>query len=195
MDGAFGLWARASAHRGLTEKVDRADSWTVDGRKLLNTPYDSAMVIVRERDALAATMNSDAAYSTASADAQTNLTLEFSRRPRGIPVWAALRTLGRDGVAGLVDRTVALAAEAAQGLRQAGYTVVNRVVLNQLIARAGTPKETTRIVAAAQASGQTWFESSEWQGEPVLRISVSSWRTTPADLRALVDLLRGLRQA
>lgn len=192
VDGAFGLWARASKHRALTDGVDGADSWTVDGHKWLNTPYDSAMVIVADRAQLAEAMNSDAAYSAASADAQKNLTLEFSRRPRGVAIWAALRTLGRDGVADLIERTVALAGRIADGLGDSGYTVENRVVINQVIVRAGTAADTTRIAAAAQASGRTWFGTSVWRGEPVLRISVSSWRTTHADVDDLLALLRDL---
>ncbi|MDQ3159838.1 MAG: pyridoxal-dependent decarboxylase, partial [Pseudomonadota bacterium] len=100
VDGAFGLWARTStAKRHLTAGIDGADSWTVDGHKWLNTPYDGAMAICRDAEALAAAMNSDAAYSAAAVYAQKNLTLEFSRRARGVPIWAALRTLGREGVA------------------------------------------------------------------------------------------------
>lgn len=194
VDGAFGLWARASAHRGLTDGVDGADSWTVDGHKWLNTPYDTAMVVVRDPAALAEAMNSDAAYSTTSADPQKNLTLEFSRRARGVPVWAALRSLGRDGVADLVERTVAMTAEVAAGLRASGYTVLNRVVLNQIIASAGTDEQTARVIAAAQASGRTWFGSSVWGGRLVLRISVSSWRTRPEHIHDLLDLLGELRQ-
>ncbi|MEG8275280.1 pyridoxal phosphate-dependent decarboxylase family protein [Streptomyces sp. AHA2] len=193
VDGAFGLWARASAHSALADGVDLADSWTVDGHKWLNTPYDCAMVIVRDRAALARTMTSEAAYTQADGDAQRNLTLEFSRRARGVPVWAALRALGRDGVADLVERSVALAERAAAGLREAGYTVVNRVVLNQIIAHAATPQDTARVIAAAQASGAVWFGSSVWQGVPVMRISVSSWRTTGDDIDALVELLASLR--
>ncbi|WP_250008278.1 pyridoxal-dependent decarboxylase [Actinoplanes sp. M2I2] len=194
VDGAFGLWARASAHRALTGGVDGADSWTVDGHKWLNTPYDAAMVVVRDPQALAETMNADAEYSTTAADSQRNLTLEFSRRARGVPVWAALRSLGRDGVADLVERTVAMSADLAAGLRVAGYTVLNRVVLNQIIASAGSDDETLRVVDEAQASGRTWFGSSRWRGRPVLRISVSSWRTRPEDIRDLLELLRELRR-
>lgn len=194
VDGAFGLWARASAHAQLASGVEDADSWTVDGHKWLNTPYDSAMVIVRDRAALAATLTSDAAYTGAADDAQRNLTLEFSRRARGVPVWAALRSLGREGVADLVERTVALANRAATGLREAGYTVPNRVVLNQVLVHADTPERTARILGEAQSSGVTWFGAGTWQGIPVMRISVSSWRTSEADIDALVDLLAALHR-
>ena len=108
VDGAFGLWARAcAATRHLTAGIDGADSWTTDGHKWLNTPYDGAMGICREPQALAGAMNSDAVYFTASADSQKNLGIEFSRRARGIPIWAVLRTLGRDGSTNSWRATVA----------------------------------------------------------------------------------------
>lgn len=194
VDGAFGLWARASGHRGLTEGIDSADSWTTDGHKWLNTPYDGAMVICRDADALAAAMNSDAAYASASKDAQKNLTLEFSRRARGVPIWAALRALGRDGVAEMVERHCALARRIAEGLREAGYEVVNRVVLNQVLVRAGSDEETARIRAAVEASGEAWFGATVWRGQPAFRISVSSWRTGEAEADGLVALLVRLRR-
>jgi glutamate/tyrosine decarboxylase-like PLP-dependent enzyme len=150
---------------------------------------DGAMVIIGDREALAEAMNADAAYSTASADAQKNLNPEFSRRARDVPVWAALRTLGRQGVAELVERDVRLAQRIADGLRRAGYVVLNRVVLNQVLAAAETPADTVRIREAAQASGQAWFGSSVWNDWPAFRISVSSWRTTDRDADDLVSLL------
>ena len=193
VDGAFGLWARAATCAGLARGIEGADSWTTDGHKWLNTPYDSAMAICRDAQALAAAMNSDAAYSTASADAQKNLTLEFSRRARGVAIWAALRTLGRRGVAALVDRHCAQARRIADGLRAAGYEIVNRVVLNQVLVRAGSDEQTTALREAAQASGEAWFGPTLWQGRPAFRISVSSWRTTDADADRLVALLTRLR--
>ena len=193
VDGAFGLWARATRHRDLTTAVERADSWTVDGHKWLNTPYDSAAVIVRDRDALVAAMHAGAAYSATTSDDQSNLTLEFSRRARGVSIWAALRSLGRQGVAEQIERTIALAKEAADGLREGGYTVLNRPVLNQVLLRAEDAAATARILAAAQASGKTWFGGTVWRGEPAFRISVSSWRTRSADIAELIALLRDLR--
>lgn len=192
VDGAFGLWARASLKAHLTDGVDDADSWTTDGHKWLNTPYDGAMVICRDADVLAAAMNSDAVYLTASADAQKNLTLEFSRRARGIPVWAALRALGRAGVAAMIERHCAQAARIADGLRVAGYEVLNRVVLNQVLVRAATDEQTVAIRQAAQASGEVWFGPTVWQGRPAFRISVSSWRTEDEHVEHLVNLLTSL---
>ena len=194
VDGAFGLWVRASSHADLAAGVDGADSWTTDAHKWLNTPYDGAMAICRDAEALSAAMNSDAVYASAARDAQKNLTLEFSRRARGIAVWAALRTLGRHGVATLIERHCALARRIADGLGKAGFEIVNRVVLNQILVRAGPDEETTAIREAAQASGEVWFGPTVWQGRPAFRISVSSWRTTDADADRLVALLAGLRK-
>ncbi|KVT76025.1 pyridoxal-dependent decarboxylase [Burkholderia ubonensis] len=192
VDGAFGLWARASSKAALTDGIDGADSWTTDGHKWLNTPYDGAMVICRDADALAVAMNAAVAYSSAERDAQMNLNLEFSRRARGIPIWAALRALGRDGVAAMIDRHCALASRVATGLRAAGYDVLSRVVLNQVLVRAATDAQTVAIREAAQASGDVWFGPTVWQGRPAFRISVSSWRTEEAHVDRLVDLLAGL---
>jgi glutamate/tyrosine decarboxylase-like PLP-dependent enzyme len=193
VDGAFGLWARASAHRHLTDGIDQADSWTTDGHKWLNTPYDTAMAICRDADALAGSMNSDAVYATATKDAQMNLTLEFSRRARGVPIWAALRSLGRAGIAEMVDRHCEQATRLAEGLGSAGYTILNRVVLNQVLVRADSDETTVAIREAAQASGEIWFGSSVWRGRPAFRLSVSSWRTTGEHVERAIELLARLR--
>lgn len=194
VDGAFGLWARASSSAHLAEGVELADSWTSDGHKWLNTPYDSAMAICRDADALAAAMNSDAAYATASKDAQKNLTLEFSRRARGVAIWAALASLGRDGLREMIDRHIRQAFELAEALRAGGYRVLNRVVLNQVLVRADSDEQTIAIREAAQASGEVWFGPTVWQGRPAFRLSLSSWRTTDEDVRALAELLLRLKR-
>jgi glutamate/tyrosine decarboxylase-like PLP-dependent enzyme len=194
VDGAFGLWSRASpALRHLTDGVEDADSWTTDGHKWLNTPYDCAMAICRDPDALAEAMNSDAVYAVGSKHAQKNLTLEFSRRPRGIPVWAALRTLGRSGVAAMVERHCAQAARLAEGLKDAGFDVLNRVVLNQVIVRGRDDNETARIRLAVEQSGEAWFGPSVWQGRPAFRLSVSSWRTEDRHIDRLIAQMKSLR--
>lgn len=193
VDGAFGLWARANpSTRHLTEGIEGADSWTTDGHKWLNTPYDGAMGICRDAGALAAAMNSDAAYATASADSQKNLGIEFSRRARGIPVWAALRSLGRDGVARMVERHCVQARMLADGLRAAGFEVLNRVVLNQVLLRAGSDERTNAVREAANATGRIWFGPTVWQGRPAFRLSVSSWRTTDADIEEAIAVLEPL---
>lgn len=193
VDGAFGLWARASSAAALAAGVEQADSWTTDGHKWLNTPYDGAMAICRDAEALATAMNSDAAYASASRDAQKNLNLEFSRRARGVPIWAALASLGRDGLRELIDRHLRQAGHLAERLRGAGYQVLNRVVLNQVLVRADNDEQTLAIRLAAQASGDVWFGPTLWQGRPAFRLSVSSWRTTDADIERLAELLVRLK--
>lgn len=194
VDGAFGLWTRASSSAHLATGVELADSWTSDGHKWLNTPYDSAMAICRDADALAAAMNSDAAYATASKDAQKNLTLEFSRRARGIAVWAALAALGRDGLRSMIDRHIRQAGQLAETLRAGGYQVLNRVRLNQVLVRGDSDAQTVAIREAAQASGEVWFGPTMWQGRPAFRLSISSWRSTDADIAALAELLLRLKR-
>ena len=190
VDGAFGLWARAAPQlRHLTLGVEGADSWTTDGHKWLNTPYDGAMAVCRDPQALARVMNSDAAYSSASADAQKNLTLEFSRRARGIPIWAALRSLGKTGVEDLVTRHHAQAARIGVALGEAGFEVLNRVVLNQVLVRGTDDAATLAILAQVQNSGRSWFGGTVWQDRPAFRISLSSFRTEERHVDQLIDLL------
>ncbi|MDR3437233.1 pyridoxal-dependent decarboxylase [Telmatospirillum sp.] len=189
VDGAFGLWARASSRRPLTDGIEEADSWTTDGHKWLNTPYDGAVAICRDAEALAQAMNADAAYATASRDAQKNLTLEFSRRARGIPIWAALRTLGRTGVAELVDRHCDEAAYLADRLRNGNLDVLNRVVLNQVLVRCGDDENTARVRQTVVDTGVGWFGNTVWRGRPAFRISLSSWRTQHDDIVRLADAL------
>ncbi|WP_372866228.1 aspartate aminotransferase family protein [Pseudomonas sp.] len=194
VDGAFGLWARASSSAALADGVELADSWTTDGHKWLNTPYDGAMAICRDADALASAMNCDAVYASASKDAQKNLTLEFSRRARGVPIWAALSSLGRAGLREMIDRHIRQASHLATQLRAAGYQVLNRVVLNQVLLRADSDRQTLAIRVAAQSSGQVWFGPTVWQGRPAFRLSVSSWRTSDADIETLIEVLRELKR-
>lgn len=190
VDGAFGLWARASSRRALTDGVDLADSWTTDGHKWLNTPYDSAMAICRDRAALAAAMASDAPYLTPDPDAQRNLTLEFSRRARGLGIWAVLRTLGREGVATLVDGHCDLALDLAERLRGAGFEVLNRPVLNQVLVRGASDDETARVRQRVIAAGDVWFGTTAWAGRSAFRLSISSWRTNMIHVQRLADLLQ-----
>lgn len=194
VDGAFGLWARASSSAHLAAGIEQADSWTCDGHKWLNTPYDSAMAICRDASALAAAMNSDAAYAMASAHAQTNLTLEFSRRARGVAIWAALANLGRDGLRRMIDRHIRQARLLADALSAGGYQVLNQVPLNQVLVRADSDAQTDAIREAVQGSGEAWFGPTRWQGRPAFRLSVSSWRTTDEDIQALAELLLRLKR-
>jgi glutamate/tyrosine decarboxylase-like PLP-dependent enzyme len=189
IDGAFGLWARASSSASLCEGIDAADSWTADGHKWLNTPYDSAFAICRDAEALEAAMSSDAVYAPSEPGAQQNLTLEFSRRARGIPIWAALRTLGRNGLREMVDRNIAQAKEIGEALVSIGYTLPTPVVLNQVLARASDDLKTARVCEFMQSSGAGWFGMTRWNGRAAFRISVCSHRTNHEHVTRLIAAL------
>jgi glutamate/tyrosine decarboxylase-like PLP-dependent enzyme len=191
VDGAFGRWARAStAKNDLVDGVDQADSWAVDAKKWLNVPQDSGIAIVREPDALKAAMSKTAAYLTPSRHRDPmQWTPEASRRARGVEIWTALRTLGREGVAGLVDRTRRYASAAAAHLERAGFEVLNDVVLNQVLISFGSAETTTRVVRAVQEDGTCWCGATIWKGRTAMRISVSSWKTTDEDLEKSLDAI------
>jgi glutamate/tyrosine decarboxylase-like PLP-dependent enzyme len=189
VDGAFGLWAAASAtKRPLVAGIETADSWGTDGHKWLNVPYDSGYAFCAHPDAHAAAMAYTAAYLTGTSPAMVrspgDYVLESSRRARGYATWAALRELGRSGVAELVDRCCALAQRFASQLAAvAGISVVNDVVLNQVLVRFGDDDAiTARVIETVQRSGECWMGSTVWRGQRLMRISVSSWRTTEADV-------------
>ncbi len=188
VDGAFGLWAMASPRlRSLAAGIERADSWATDGHKWLNVPYDSGLAIVREATALTGAMASSAAYLVA--DGQRDgfaYVPEMSRRARGVEVWAALRGLGRRGVAAMVDRCVAHARRFADGLRAGGHTILNDVALNQVLVSFGDAERTRRVIVAVQRDGTCWCGGTVWQGRTAMRISVSSWATTEADVEASI---------
>ena len=189
VDGAFGLWAKASPrYAHLVQGAERADSWSTDAHKWLNVPYDCGLAFVRDGQALAAAMAIQAAYIPA-ADAQRNpfdYTPEFSRRSRGVEVWAALRALGRRGLAAMIERNCAAAQRFAERLAAAGCEILNDVVLNQVLVSFGEPQETERVIAAVQADGTCWVGGTVWQGRTAMRISVCSWATTEADVGASV---------
>jgi glutamate/tyrosine decarboxylase-like PLP-dependent enzyme len=192
VDGAFGLWAAASpALRDLVDGVADADSWATDAHKLLNVPYDSGVAIVRDRAAHAAAMNSfaGAVYIPEPEHDeryQAEWVPEFSRRARGIAVYAAIRELGRRGVAELVERCCANARLMADALRgEDGVTVLNDVVFNQVLIRFGAngTNVTDRVIDAVQREGTCWMSGTQWDGEPAMRISVCNWRTSEDDIR------------
>ena len=192
VDGAFGLWAAADPGRAdQVAGVAAADSWATDAHKWLNTTYDCGIALVRDPAALRAAMQATAAYlPTAEHREAMNLTPQSSQRARGAEVWAVLASLGRDGVAGLVERTCRLARRFADGLRAAGYEVLNDVVLNQVLVDFGGPDRTAAVVAAVQRDGTCWCGPTSWQGRPAMRISVSAWNTTAADIdRSLTAVL------
>ncbi|MGC9371200.1 MAG: pyridoxal phosphate-dependent decarboxylase family protein [Paracoccaceae bacterium] len=190
VDGAFGLWAKASPRlRHFAEGAELADSWTVDGHKWLNTPYDGSIGICRKPGALSEAMNSDAAYSSASPDSQKNLGIEFSRRARGIAIWAALRSLGRQGLAEMFERHCRQARHMAGALEAAGATVLNRVVLNQVLFRLETDEETRACMQHAVDTGKIWFGPTVWQGKTACRLSLSNWQSSDETIRAAVETL------
>ena len=194
VDGAFGLWAAAAPSQAyLTEGIEKADSWATDAHKWLNVPYDSGLALVHEADMLRAAMAITAEYLPTSTVHRnpSDYTPELSRRARGVEVWAALRHLGRKGVAELVERCCRHAQRFAEGLSKAGYQILNEVVLNQVLVSFGDPEKTSRVIAGIQADGTCWCGGTEWQGQTAMRISTSSWATTDEDVeRSLEAMLR-----
>ena len=197
VDGAFGLWASTAPSRAyLTEGIKNADSWATDAHKWLNVPYDSGLAIVRDTDALRAAMAITAEYLPTSTPYRnpSDYTPELSRRARGVEIWAALRHLGREGVAELIDRCCRHARRFAEELGKAGYQILNEVVLNQVLVSFGDPETTNRAIAAIQAEGTCWCGGTIWQGHTAMRISVSSWATTDDDVdRSIEAILRTVR--
>jgi glutamate/tyrosine decarboxylase-like PLP-dependent enzyme len=200
VDGAFGLWAAANPPtRHLTAGVGTADSWAVDGHKWLNVPYDSGYAFCAHPEAQAAAMSYTAAYLTGQGEgprAPGDYVLESSRRARGFTTWAALRQLGRTGVADLVERCCALARRFADQLAASGRaTVANDVVLNQVLAGFGDDERTDRVIAAVQGSGECWMGGTTWHGRRLMRISVSNWRTTEDDVDRSVAAILAAAEA
>ncbi len=193
VDGAFGLWAAASpSYMHFMDGYGAAESWATDAHKWLNVPYDSGVAFVRDPEMLRGAMSLTAAYlPTGEHREPTQYTPELSRRARGVDIWAALKSLGRSGLAEIIERNCRCAARFAEGLGAAGYEVLNEVVLNQVLVSFGAPETTRRVIEAIQAEGTCWCGPTVWQGHTAMRISVSSWRTTEADVeRCLAAMLR-----
>ena len=193
MDGAFGLWAAACPDRAhLAAGIRAAHSWATDAHKWLNVPYDSGIAFVRDPQHLKASMSSRAAYLIAGDTREpSHYTPELSRRARGVEAWAALRSLGRSGLADLIERNCRYARRFAAGLKDAGYEVLNEVVLNQVLVSFGSNERTRQVVSRIQEDGTCWCGGTEWQGHAAMRISVSSWATTAEDVeRSLGAIIR-----
>ncbi len=195
VDGAFGLWAGASPSKAyLVDGVDLADSWSCDGHKWLNVPYDCGFAICAHPQVHAGSLSYTASYLTGQGGptpALGDLVPESSRRARGFAVWAALRELGREGAADLVDRCCTLAQRFADGLVAGGAEVVNDIVLNQVLVSFGTDARTDRIIDAVQRDGTCWLGGTTWRGRRLMRVSVSNWSTTEADVdRSVAAILR-----
>jgi glutamate/tyrosine decarboxylase-like PLP-dependent enzyme len=187
VDGAFGLWAAAAPSLApLVRGMAGADSWATDAHKWLNVPYDCGLAFVRSPDALRAAMAITAEYLPASTGPRSpsDFTPELSRRARGVEVWAALKSLGRSGLVEMIEASCAHARRFAEGLRAASFDVRNEVVLNQVLVSFGAEAATRRVVAAIQEDGTCWCGATVWQGRAAMRISISGWATSAADVEA-----------
>jgi glutamate/tyrosine decarboxylase-like PLP-dependent enzyme len=192
VDGAFGLWARVAPSRApLVDGMEQADSWATDGHKWLNVPYDSGIAFVRDGEALRRSMAVSAEYLPTQSPQRnpSDYTPELSRRARGVDVWAALRSLGRSGLAELVERNCRQARRFAEGLQSAGFPILNEVALNQVLVSFGDAATTRRVIAAIQEDGTCWCGETVWQGKTAMRISVISWATTDADVGRSIDAI------
>lgn len=192
VDGAFGLWAAASPRlRHLTDGMAAADSWATDAHKTLNVPYDCGVALVREAAALVSVFGVDADYLIGVAGDPTERVPELSRRARGFPVWAALRSLGRDGLSDLIDQLCARATQMATGLAEIpGAEVVNHVAFTQVMTSFGDDARTAEVGRRLLADGEAVFTPATWRGQGAQRCSVSSWATTPADVDRTLTAVR-----
>jgi glutamate/tyrosine decarboxylase-like PLP-dependent enzyme len=193
VDGAFGLWAAVSPlYADLLEGASDADSWAIDCHKWLNVPYDSGLAVVRQAEHLRSAMALSAAYLQAGGVREPcHYTPEVSRRARGIELWAAMRSLGREGLKDLIERNCRLARIFAERFQGAGFEVLNEVVLNQVLVSFGSAEETRRVIDDVQQEGTCWCGGTQWHGRTAMRISVSSWATSEDDVeQSLAAILR-----
>ena len=193
VDGAFGLWAAAAPSlRSLTAGIASADSWATDAHKTLNVPYDNGLAIVADSAAMYAAMGEHAAYLIQDERPDPFASVpEFSRRARGFTVWAALRSLGRSGVAEMVEGFCARASQFAAGLSAIdGVEVLNDVVYTQVCVSFGPDEVTREVARRLLAEGTAWMTPSTWRGRAVLRISVSNWRTGADDVERTLEAVR-----
>jgi glutamate/tyrosine decarboxylase-like PLP-dependent enzyme len=198
VDAAFGFWAAASPRRAhLAEGMSLADSWATDAHKWLNVPYDCGLALVRHPEALQGAMGIRAAYLPDEDRREpSRFGPELSRRARGVEVWAALKQLGRQGLAELIERCCTHAGRFAEGLEAAGYEILNEVRLNQVLVSFGSAARTQHVLETVQAGGTCWCSGTQWQGRTAMRISVSSWATTADDVeRSLAAILQAAARA
>jgi glutamate/tyrosine decarboxylase-like PLP-dependent enzyme len=196
IDGAFGLWAAACAQtRHLTQGMALADSWSVDGHKTLNTPYDCGVVLCRNRQALTQALQSTGAYMELSAERDGMMYApEISRRARGIELWALLKTMGRSGVDALIARLCDRAAYFGQLLAASGFSVLNEVVFNQVLVACASDEETRATLGKVQEGGVCWCGGSTWEDRAVIRVSACSWMTTRKDVERSVEAFVAARE-
>jgi glutamate/tyrosine decarboxylase-like PLP-dependent enzyme len=197
VDGAFGLWAAAApSRRDLVAGCGRADSWATDAHKWLNVPYDSGVAFCAHPEAHRAAMGVHAEYLVHDESNRDPMDFnpEFSRRARGFPVYAAIRQLGRSGIAEIVERTCACARRFAEEMaRVPGVEVLNDVVLNQVLFRFEDDERTNAAMAAVQESGEAWMSGTTWDGRAAIRLSVSNWQTTEDDIERTVAAFAAAR--
>lgn len=192
VDGAFGLWAAASpAKSHLCSGFGAADSWATDAHKWLNVPYDSGIAFVRDQAALKSAMAITAEYLMTETEFRnpSDFTPELSRRARGVDVWAALKSLGRVGLAEMIDRCCSNASRFAAGFRAAGFEILNDVALNQVLVSFGDDTTNRSIIHEIQEEGTCWCGVTVWQGKSAMRISVSNWSTTEDDVDRSLDAI------
>lgn len=197
VDGAFGLWARVAPSRAfLLDGLEEADSWATDLHKWLNVPYDSGIAFVRNKESLSAAMAITADYLPTESQHRnpSDYTPELSRRARGVEVWAALLSLGRSGLSDMIERTCRHARRFAEAFSNAGFQILNEVVLNQVLVSFGSSEITNSVVSDIQNDGTCWCGPTVWQGKAAMRISVCSWATTDEDveksLKAMLNIAK-----
>ena len=192
VDGAFGLWAAASPERaGLLRGIEKADSVATDAHKWLNVPYDCGITFCADESAHRGAMSLPASYIVATGSERDphEFVPEESRRARSVPVYAALRSLGRKGLTDLVESSCRHARRFGEALAVAGYEVLNEVVLNQVLVSFGTPEQTQRTIKAIQEDGTCWCAGTTWKGRTAMRISVCNWSTTEADVEQSLEAI------
>ena len=194
VDGAFGLWAAASPRlKHMVQGIEGADSWGTDAHKWLNVPYDAGLVFIRDGAAHRASMGLAAAYLPPAPGAERDpfeYVPEMSRRARGFPIYAAIRSLGANGIAEMVERGCDLAARMARRLaNRPDIRILNEVVLNQVLVGVGDGPTTTAVIERIQADGVLWLGGTTFHGTPALRVSVSGWNTREADIDRSADAI------
>jgi len=188
VDGAFGLWCAASQSRKyLTSGIEKADSWSVDGHKTLNAPYDCGIILCKHSHALISAMQASGSYIQYSEERDGMAYVpEMSRRARSVELWATIKALGRKGIEDLVDSLHQYAKQFATGLESHGFRVCNDVVFNQVLIACDSAEETRITLENIQQSGDCWCGGASWQGQPVIRVSVCSWKTDETDIKKSV---------
>lgn len=192
VDAAFGMWALVSEKfKHLAHGIQGADSWSVDAHKWLNVPYDSGIALVKNSEALRSAMSFGASYLTPAPGKRrpTDYSPGLSSRARGIDIWMALATLGKSGIAEIIENCCSNAEYAATELSKAGFEILNDVVLNQVLVSFGDDARTDEVIKKIQQDGTCWCGGTTWKGRRAMRISVSSWATTKEDMRLSVEAM------